>query len=238
MKNTSAKANVGQARSTNELIRSGKDWMELLFGWWYRFTTPVRIAPNPRFARREIERRARLLSTLGFFLMIIAVLFLPAQLLDNSPGEALNTVVGTSIVIGGLLLNRAGRIVTAALIIVATVQIGMISLILQPTLTPLVPPVLQTYDSLVLTELVAVSLLPTISIFVMATINSTFIAIHLLYAPRTSQMEPILHGDLSQWLLRPIALQFFVAVVVALWVYSASRSNERANRAEIVAVLE
>ena len=94
------------------------------------------------------------------------------------------------------------------------------------------------YDSLVLTILIAVSLLPTRSIFVAATINSVFIAIHILYAPRTPVMEQILQADLSQSLARPISLQFFVAVVVALWVYTAAKSNERANRAEMVATLE
>src|SRR5262249_43765092 len=111
--------------------------------------------------------------------------------------------------IGALLANRAGKTVLAALIIVGIAQLGMFSLILQPTMTPLIPAVLQMYDTLVLTELVAVSLLPTRSIFVAATINSIFIAAHILYAPRTKIMDQILQADLAQSLARPIALQFF-----------------------------
>lgn len=235
MKNTSAKTDVGQAWSANEVIGSGKDWMESLFGWWYRFTTPPRVAATASFAKREADRRARLLSTLTLFLLGVAVIFLPLELFGQRPAEALNTIVAVSLLVGALLANRTGRTVLAALIIFAIAQIGMISLIL---LTPFSPGVLQLYDTLVLTELVAVSLLPTRSIFVAATINSVFIALHLLYAPRTPLMEQILKADLSQSLARPIALQFFVAVVVALWVYSAAKSQERANRAEMVAALE
>jgi hypothetical protein len=235
MKDTSAKTNVGQAWSANEVIGSGKDWMELLFGWWYRFTTPPRVAATASFAKREADRRARLLSTLTLFLLGVAALFLPLEILGQRPSEAMNTIVAVSLLIGALLANRTGKTVLAALIIVAIAQLGMFSLIL---LTPFSPGVLQLYDTLVLTELVAVSLLPPRSIFVAATINSIFIALHLLYAPRTPIIEQILKADLSQALARPIALQFFVAVVVALWVYSASKSNERANRAEMVASLE
>ena len=235
MKNTSAQPDVGQAWSANDIIGSSKDWLDRLFGWWYRFTTPPRATGNVSFARRESDRRARLLSTLVFFLLLVGALFLPLELLGGRLGESLNTIGGVSILIGALWANKAGKTILAAIIIVATVQLGWFSLVLQPTLTP--PGVLQMYDTFVLTELVAVSLLPVRSIFLMATINSVFIAVDMLYVLHTP-MEQLLHADLAQSLARPIALQYFVALVVALWVYSASKSNERANRAEMVASLE
>ena len=114
----------------------------------------------------------------------------------------------------------------------------MIGVLLQPPYTPLTPSVLEEYDFLILIDILAVSLLPTRSIFILSTLNSVFIAFHLIYAPRTQAMVQAMSADPFQIFLRPICLQFFVACVVALWVYTATRSARRANRAEMVAALE
>ncbi len=59
-----------------------------------------------------------------------------------------------------------------------------------------------------------------------------------MYAPRMQAMVQAMNADPFQTFFRPVSLQFFVAGVVALWVYTATKSAERANRAEMVAALE
>ena len=48
MEMTSSRSTVGW--SANEVKGPGKDWMERLFGWWYRLTCPTRSQSDGSFA--------------------------------------------------------------------------------------------------------------------------------------------------------------------------------------------
>jgi len=223
------------------VIGQKNDWMERLLGWWYRFTTPPRPAEEASFAQRETERRARMLSTVGFFLVVILLALLPTTFINTSSALPASLILQI-VVIGALMANRAGKTMLAGMMIVTIAEVVLIAVLLQPPYTPLTPAVFQEYNFFFLIELLAVSLLPTYSIFVLATVNSVFIASHLLFAVQTGAYTPDMAHSLGANLLLtlsvPVALQFFIAGVVSLWVYTAAKSNERANRAEMVAALE
>lgn len=231
--NTSNQLVEKQPWSANEVIGEGNNWMERYLGWWYRLTVPPRAPANASLMRREIDRKARLLSTVVFCIVGIQILSIPI----SSPSGRIIILIGMLLTLGSLLANRVGKTTLTGAVIVITAEIGVMGIFLK-SFTPLVPTVFQSYDMLLVVELIAVSLLPVGNVFVVATGNSIFIAAHILYAPRTQMAGEMLQSDLAGLLVRPIALQFFVAGIAAMWVYSAKKTAERANRAEMVATLE
>ncbi len=231
--NTSDQSTWKQSWSANEVIGQGTDWMERLLGWWYRFTVPPRAAANASLMKREADRKARLLSTVVFCILGLGVIVIPF----STVSELVPTIIGMIIDISALLANRAGKTTLAGSIIVMNAEIALMGLILG-SFTPITPVTFQSYDLLIIGELIAVSLLPVNNIFIVAVANSAFIAAHILYAPHTQTIGGILQADLGGTLIRPICLQLFVAGIVAMWVYNAQKMSERANRAEMVATLE
>jgi hypothetical protein len=232
--NTSDQSTWKQSWSANEVIGQGTDWMERLLGWWYRFTVPPRAAANASLMKREADRKARLLSTVVFCCLVLGIIAMPVS---SSVNAFLSALVGTIINCSALLANRAGKTTLAGSIIVINGEIGLMGLILG-SFTPLTPSTFQAYDLLIIGELIAVSLLPVNNIFIVAVVTSIFVTAHTLYAPHTQVIGQLLQTDLAGTLARPICLQIFVAGVVAMWVYSARKTAERANRAEMVATLE
>jgi hypothetical protein len=219
----------------NEVVEQGTDGMERLLGWWYKFTTPPRPPANASFIRREADRKARLLSTVTFFYLALQALFLVASVL-SAPSTILVNLVGDAIGIAILLLNRAGKGTWGGVVLVSWIELSLALVI--ASARPLDVADTQLYDMFVLGELLAVSLLPVFSVFIVALLNSVLIAVDLLYQPKTQALAAVLQKEMTAILIRPIGVQMIVAGVAALWVYSAGKALERANRAEMVATLE
>ncbi len=209
-------------------------WLE----WWYQLTAPMTPSPKASLAQQEVARRGRLTSTILLLLLIIALavlllsLFGPFRfLLPIMLGSLLVTIIA-------LLLNRKGMITLAGLLLVLSIMIGYAIGLLR---TPggLGVNNVATFDLLVESEVIAVSLLPASSIFLVALGNCLFIWADLTFQPHTTELNHIIAtGGYVGLLLRPITLQIVVAVVAFLWVQSALRAMIRANRAEEIATLQ
>jgi hypothetical protein len=97
---------------------------------------------------------------------------------------------------------------------------------------------LPVFDVLIVSELIAVSLLPARSVFIVAICNISFIVADLIFQPRTMEMEMVFHSSMVyNAILQPILLQIIVAVVSYIWVRSAIDAIIRADRAEEIAEL-
>lgn len=212
------------------------DRMERLLGWWYRFTTPPRSPSNASFVKREIDRKARLLSTILFFYSLIEFLFFLGSAI-TSPDTIFSALVGYIAIVASLVLCRSGRVTVGGWVLVGWIEAGLAFAII--AMKPLTLLDIPLYDTFIIGELFAVSLLPLPSVFVVAAANSLFMIFDLFYESRSHDLAIVLNNDvISTILVRPIALQIIVAGVTCIWVYSASRAVERANRAEMVATLE
>jgi len=219
----------------SEVVEQGTDGMERLLGWWYKFTTPSRPPANASFIRREADRKARLLSTIIFFYLVLWMLFLLGSIL-SAPSTIPGNLIGQGLGIAALLLNRAGKGTWGGVALVAWIELSFALVIVSAR--PLDVADTQLYDLFVMGELLTVSLLPVFCVFIVAFLNSAFIVVDLLYQPRTQALMAVLQKEFSAILIRPIAVQLIVAGVAAIWVYSAGKALERANRAEMVATLE
>lgn len=96
-----------------------------------------------------------------------------------------------------------------------------------------------TFDLLVISELIAVSLLPAASIFPVAISNILFIIGMIVFLPHSAALDQLLKSSMAyNAVSQPISLQIVVAAIAYMWVRSALRAAVRADRAEEIAALQ
>jgi hypothetical protein len=230
-----ADAVPNQSWSPNEVIESNTDWLDRILGWWYRFTTPSRPPTRAKYIERAKYQKARLVSTIGFLYLLLLALSAPPTFSQPVP-TIISYLVSIMVCIISLMVNRLGKTTLAGSLLVAMFEIGLTASIL--SFLPLDTSNLPLYDNLIIGELLAASLLPVFSVFIIAFLNSAFIIADILYQPHTQALGTFLDKHGATAIAVPFGMQIVVAGVLALWVYNSSYANERANRAEMLAMLE
>jgi hypothetical protein len=205
--------------------------------WWHRYTALPQAPAGASFAERERARRSQLASTIILGFLLVELLVLPVGLSDPATLYGiLGGVVACSL---ALLLNRFGRVTTAGLLVAVVTDTALLGAILGAPGGQLDLIYVPLYDLLVLTELVAVSILPPASVFLVAFGNSSLILLDVHFQPATAAFSKLLGTpDGYTAVIRPIVLQLVVALVAYLWVRSSTEAIRRADRAEEVAELE
>lgn len=210
-------------------------WWQLPLHCWYYLTAPPEAPANARLEQREATRRGRLASVVLFFVILLV---LPA--IPSAVGNPILTVILTLVLLidfVALAINRSGRTNLAGILVVISIEIGLASSILTVP-GGLGPSNLPMLDLMVQAECVAVSLFIPGSVFFVAIINSLFFIAVLNLAPVTPELAHLLKTDASRIISSPIILQVIVATVTYLWVSSANKAIQRADRAEEIAALE
>jgi uncharacterized membrane protein YgdD (TMEM256/DUF423 family) len=203
---------------------------------WNALTAIPDAPPHADFAQREAARKSRLTSNVLFFFTTMVVALLPACFFI--PGHAyfwldLQLVLAC---IFALMLNRAGHTLAAGILVnLAGFVILTIALF---TTIPFNETTLQGYDMYVIVELLAVSLLPMRSIFLVAIISTLCILGTLIYVPHTAVLDRDLHQQLLIIIARPIGTLFLVAGVAYILASTMAKAIERAGRAELIAQLQ
>jgi hypothetical protein len=206
------------------------------FQRWYDLTAIPDVPLQASFFHREAARKSRLFSTVLFFFTVVIIVFLPCCLLLPNHYDFWIDAVLIVLSFVALGLNREGMTVVAGMLVVIAFQVALTVIIF--TTTPFDETSIQIYDLFIMTELLAVSLLPSRCVFLVAIANSGVILGSLLYEPHTFVLVHDLQTQFIPIMIRPIALQFIVAGVAYVWVTSMSEAIVRADRAETVASLE
>lgn len=229
-------AHEGQQWDTNEVIGQESE-QGGMFQWWYALTAPPPVPGSGSFIQREVDRKARSLSSVAAFFLCVLLLFLPACFFMGTIiifADSL-AIVGTLI---GLIVNRLGGTRAAGIIIVLGAEIALgIAILLKG---PFQPADVQLYDLYALIILLVASLLPPRALFLFAAAHSVFIIVELYIHPDTPALAQNLQpqAQLFPAIVRSVGLQLLGSTVAYIWVRSAARAIERANRAEMVATLE
>lgn len=207
--------------------------------WWYRLTAPPEPPASASLKVREGVRRGLLASTLLFYLLLLLTLSLPVDIISSN--HLLRIVVPVIIVmtIIALAFNRRGHPNITGLIIVVVFE-GVLAGVIATNAGGLDPSTLGLFDILVFVEVFAASLLPINWVIVAALVNIAFCVFELAtQAPHgDALMVQVMHQSGPLVILRPVLLHVIVSVVLWLWVRSATRAIERADRAEVIATLE
>ncbi len=206
--------------------------------WWNRSNVLPEIPQNAPMRVREITRRRQLVSTILLVVAGFQLVTLPGALIEKSP-PALGTVVVGLVICGvAMVLNRGGKGIVSSMLLILVIDLGC-GLMLLTSPNGLDVANLPVFDVLIVSELIAVSLLPAISVFPIALVNMLFIIGDIIFQPHTPAMNMLLSSGMAyDAVAQPIGLQIIVAVVTYLWVRSALRAIARADRAEEVSELQ
>ena len=209
--------------------------------WWLRLASSSPYRPQYTLADREDARRSDLIAWLALGMFGVVVIVSPIAIDDV---QALIVYLGFVLALILIIaLNRAGQIVLAGGLLVSCVAGAVFAYMLSSPLG-LTMGQLPNYDTLAVGVVVAASVLPRASGFVVAAINSVLIVADYLLRPHNANViaDAALYSSVTQQtislLVRPIALQFIFAVIAYLWVRGTDRAIARADRAEEIAALE
>jgi hypothetical protein len=224
-------ANQQEEQSKQKQVKSG--WLE----WWYRLATPPETAKPQRRAERDKARRIRLSSTLLLIITVIWLAAIPVFLItvSSDPTTIPITFAGLAVIALLLFFNRQGWVAGVAWLLIGMIDLSVVLILMKEG--KLNTGDVAILDLMVYTELIAVSILPAINVFLVALSNCAFILV-LTFIARPSADAFSQPAFLTNLLIEPITLQLFVAVVTYLWVASTERAMARADQAELVASLE
>ncbi len=186
--------------------------------------------------QREQLRRNRLTAWILLGLFAVIILLIPTGI--GSPSTVIALAVGGAGLIIATMLNHAGLTTAAAIFLIVLIAAGiMLALVGETGGLEVVD--LPAYDLLVLTVVVAASILPRSAAFVVAVFNICLIVGDFFLQPKSPDLlQQINILGVPALLARPIALSVLVAIVAYLWVRGVDEQSSRADRAEEVAGLE
>jgi hypothetical protein len=207
--------------------------------WWLRLTAPPgaanydQVSSDPR--EREYLRRAGLTSIIAPFIFIAPLLLLQ-QAADF--GILAATAGLMLIVVIALILNRTGKQVPAALLLVLAMD-GAIEGALLSAGT-LASGWLLTFDLLAIPLVAVAVLLSRRFLWAFMILHIAFILGDFFLLPHAKDLNDLIilwHGPAIAF-ARPVIVQIGLALLSNLSVRSTDQAISRANRAEEVAVLE
>ena len=208
---------------------------------WLRLTSSGWNRPQRSVEAREKTRRSRLIAWLILGLLVGVAILSPLALQDARARWILAAwALGLVLV---AVLNRSGYVAAAGVTLVALVSGGILAANLASPIG-LTMGELPNFDAYVVPVVIATSVLPRASGFVVAGLNSLLIVGNYAWQPHNANIAQDVHLYSSatvqtvSLLVRPIALQFVLAVVAYLWVRGTDRAIRRADRAEEIAELE
>lgn len=207
--------------------------------WWYRMTAPPEPPANATLKQREAHRRGRLISLMLLMQIVIDLIVVFTVGLFVTHLVILTAGIPILFLLFGGWLNQRGRVLASGIIVVAALDAGLFGVTLNYNGGLLSSFALPFFDLLVLTNLFAVSLLPENMVFLAAFVNILFIGGTVLWMPKTTELNALLHSpSIADVIVRPVVLQIGATIVSYLWVRSAKRALERADRATTIATLE
>lgn len=225
-----------QDRWSPELIESEPGKGSNLIRMWNALTAIPEAPPHADLAQREAARQSRLTSNVLFFFTVMVIALLPACFI--APGHSYFWLdLGLAIAsVFSLVLNRQGYTLAAGILVNVA---GFLALTIALFSTvPFDETTLQGYDMYVIVELLAVSLLPMRSIFLVAVMSMLCIIGTLVYMPHTAVLDADLHERLLIIIARPIGTLFLAAGVAYILATTMAKAIERAGRAELIAQLQ
>jgi hypothetical protein len=175
----------------------------------------------------------------------VALLIIVAFQVINLPGAILNkNILTIMITLPGLMLcglaflfHRRGKISVVSVLLIVIVNLGC-SLTLLTAPGGLDVGNLPVFDMLIVSELIAVSLLPARSVFLVALANALFTLVDITFQPHTAALGHFLASNMGYTaIVHPLSLQVVVAMVTYIWVRSTQSATARADRAEEIAQL-
>lgn len=227
--NQNSAMNMGESLSWNE---HRSDPPGTLLDWWYRLAAP-KEPDNSTPQDRERIRAGRLSSIILLIMLGFGLSQLPNALVSKNHAFLLTLLTAMAINVVAFTLNRRGKVMAVGIMMVTVVEVAFI--IIELTSTNLTSGSLMIFYLMVVTELMAVSLLPPKSVFLVTLCNGIFTWAIISFFPRAASFTLPTPASYYNALVSPLVLQIIVATITYLWVQGA---RQAIARAEQVAQLE
>jgi hypothetical protein len=208
---------------------------------WLQFASSSGSNPQRTLQERELARRSDLIAWLALGMLGGLVIVSPIAIGDNI--ALLTYICFLALQLAAISLNRAGHITIAGVILVVSMNAAIFAYMWSSPLG-LTMGQLPNYDAFAVSVVIAASVLPRRSAFIVAAINSAMIVADYMIRPHNANVTldaalyPSVTVQTVSLLVRPIALQFTMALVAFLWVRGTDLATRRADRAEEIAMLE
>jgi hypothetical protein len=199
-----------------------------LVHWWYQLAAP-REPEHATPADRERVRAGRLGSLMLLIMFCFELAQVPNALVSTNPFFLPFALIAIAVNIGVFVLNRQGAVLVAGIILVVVVETAFVTIISTSPLG-LSARSLSAFYLLVLTELMAVCLLPPASVFLLAGCNVLFTWAAISFLPHASDFQLLTPTAYYSALAGPLTLQVVVALVTYLWATGAKQAIARAER--------
>jgi hypothetical protein len=210
--------------------------MKSLLAWWYRLSLPQR-GPDTTPAERERTRYARLTSAFSLLILVItlptAVNTIINQVKQTGP---LFAVIGLICITGSVIFNKLGSNRVAAILLILDVTLLIGGALLRDPVDPAFVPI---FCSLVVTILLAGSLLPPVFALLAGLLNCIIIVLDVSFQHHTTYYDTMMKtGGASLVLALPIFMQIIVGVVTFVIMTNLITTIRRADRAEEIVALQ
>ncbi|MGH2507990.1 MAG: hypothetical protein ACRDHZ_11390 [Ktedonobacteraceae bacterium] len=222
--------------SSPEMLHTPQEKGSNLLQHWNTLTAIPNPPPTANFAEREAARKSQMTSNVLFFFTFMVIFLLPACYISPYPSYVWLDLGLLAACIIALVLNRQGHTLAAG-ILINTIGFLALTAALFSTI-PFDETTLQGYDMYVIVELLAVSLLPIRSVFIVFICSIICIITTLLYMPHTAILDKDLHERLLIIVARPIGTLLLVAGVSFILSSVMINAIKRAGQAEMIAKLE
>ena len=203
---------------------------------WNALTAIPEPLSTANFAAREAARRSQITSNVLFFFTFMVIFLLPACYISPYPTYFWLDLGLAAACILALVLNRNGYTLAAG-ILVNVAGFAALTAALFSTI-PFDETTLQGYDMYVIVELLAVSLLPMRSVFLVLVCSIGCIIGTLLYMPHTAVLDKDLHDRFLIIAARPVGTLVLAAGVAFILASTMLNAIRRAGQAEMIAKLE
>ncbi|HET8910899.1 MAG TPA: hypothetical protein VFN23_05525 [Ktedonobacteraceae bacterium] len=206
-----------------------------LLGWWYRFSAPEEALWSYGTA---MIPRGKLASILLLIMLVSVGAFIPAAITSDSlhiVPPLIGMFLATCLAI---VLNKLGHVTWAGIVLVAAFDCAMAEALLSYPNFVLPQNAVPIYDMFVLSDIIAISLLPIKSIFFISSFHSIFMMADIILQPHTPDLQALVDSTTYSFMVRPLCIQIIVALIMYLWVRNTMKELERANKAEVIAHLE
>ena len=198
----------------------------------------VELMKHTSIAQRKGTLRKQIVSAVLLVIVVFQIAELPGALIMHATMDIGTIVLGLALCAVATLFNHFGKVTIVTVLLIAVIDLGC-GLMLLTSPMGLDVSDLPVFDVLLVSELIAVSLLPAACVFPVALGNMLFTIAVLLFAPRTMELNMVLTSNMAYTtILQPLGLQLIVAVVSYIWVRSALRALARADRAEEISRLQ
>lgn len=196
------------------------------------------LGTNPDLAAREQARRRQIVSGILVVIVLFQLVNFPGAIIMRS-FIAVGTILLSLALCGvAILFNQLGKVTVVSILLILVVDLGCaFTLLVFPRGLDVGD--LPVFDVLLVSEVIAVSLLPALMVFPVAISNILFIITIIAFQPHTPELSRLLASNAGyNAVIQPVSLQIIVAAVLYLWVRSALQAIARADRAEEIALLQ